>query len=176
MITKETWLSDNWHRPTPQSTAVSWESWMRQDKIPAGSPSNLSLTSCSQSRQEFIRASTETYHSLTHHRGFVEFLHYLLYLSFVFPFNWMVQLFYLSSLPSVWVLDNSIQLFLILLFLFCTHMPTHTSPRPWLPRAALFLSHYPDPSQVDFTRLNKFLLVLQLIPLTCNYMAVLQQK
>lgn len=170
VITEEIQVSDNWHSLTPQSTGMSWESWMRQDKIPAGSHRNLSLTLCSQSREEFIGASAETYHSLTHHWGFVEFLHYLLYLSFVFPFNWKVLLFYLSSVSSVWVLYNSIQLFLV-----CAH--THTCLSSSLsPEGSSFLSHYLDPSQVDFTRLNKFLLVLQLIPLTFNYMAVLQQK
>lgn len=120
VITEEIQVSDNWHSLTPQSTAVSWESWMRQDKIPADSHRNLSLTLCSQSREEFIGASAETYHSLTHHWGFVEFLHYLLYLSFVFPFNWKVLLFYLSSVSSVRVLYNSIQLFLV-----CARTHTH---------------------------------------------------
>lgn len=118
VITDETKVSDNWHSLTPQSTAMSWERWMRQDKIPVGSHGNLSLTLRSQSKEEFIGASAETYHSLTHHWGFVEFLHYLLYLSFVFPFNWKVLLFYLSSVSSVWVLYNSIQLFLV-----HTHVP-----------------------------------------------------
>lgn len=71
-LSRDYWrdLSDNCHSLTLQSSAMSWESWMRQDTIPAGSHSNLSLTLCSQSREEFIRASAETYHSLTHHWGF----------------------------------------------------------------------------------------------------------